>query len=498
MSNFEFENAYIELEQYLRMITELPEGAGVVALYEKTLPPERVADIKTLRNYRNNVSGHGKKIGGVVPTVPVEWLECLNKELKYVRENQENVAYLVKNVYKKLNNTSFASALERIYNYRKNNQELQDSLDVHSKLNESCSSRKNKQLSMWYYEIDKKLHLFHSILEEKKDLRPYYGEVKDILSEKDFYKIIDIVEGIVSNDIEREESQTQNTSEQNIVDRSKNQSGTTSVVLNKVTSCFGGVDSSACIVMIFVAAAILALMTTMAFVTNWSWDTWQWVIGAAGGVCLGLVAFGIVFWLDDEVVIDYYILGTIVFCVIVLLNFIIYLFLKEKYKIIFACFSVVELVLLLYLLVASCIDLEYGFCVLQVLAIGLTLISVILCSFDLSWTLSQWAIGLVGGISIFLAIIWFEQWIDDECFDLDGCWWRIIAFGVIIVLNFILFAIFKDLYKIIFGCLSLIGVSLGVYHACSDIRVGEGGCAMAQITEIILMLITCIVGLKFI
>lgn len=203
MINSEFDNKYVELEQILRRITELPDWAGVVALYERTIPSDRATSIETLRKYRNNVIGHGAKVGGLTPTVPQTWIDCLNEEILYVNNNEGKVANEVITVFKKLNRLSFPSALERIFNNRKTDEEMDDSFLVYSKLLDICgSANKNKKTILYYFEIDKILHFFKSVMKEGKNLYSNYNEVKGIVEKRDFDFIVKVVEDLVNKELE--------------------------------------------------------------------------------------------------------------------------------------------------------------------------------------------------------------------------------------------------------------------------------------------------------
>lgn len=208
MSDCQFENVYVELEQHLRRITNLPEWVGVVGIYEKIIPSDRAADIQMLRKTRND-RAHGRKIGGVSPIIPQVWIDCLSAEIDYIKKNEKQVADEVIAVYKKLNNVSFSSALERIFNNRKTDEELFDSFLVYSKLGDICGSNtKSKKIILAYYEMDKKVHFFQSIMKNAEDLRSSYIVVQDIISEQEFLNIVEIIEELVK----REKEITQGTS----------------------------------------------------------------------------------------------------------------------------------------------------------------------------------------------------------------------------------------------------------------------------------------------
>ena len=89
--------------------------------------------------------------------------------------------------------------------------------------------------------------------------------------------------------------------------------------------------------------ALLAMVIPYIASHGLSWTVWQWIIGIGGGAALfGLVAW-LIYWLDDEVVADYYVTGVISIGIVVLLNFILLVAFGGAYKIIFYCFSVLAL-----------------------------------------------------------------------------------------------------------------------------------------------------------
>ena len=100
--NIDFENAYISFELYLRKITKLPEHVGVIGLFERILPHNYYVQMKTIRTFRNNTTGHGYRVGGKLPIAPQEYIDFLNKEYHWVQQNKE---YVVERMLK-LNNAN--------------------------------------------------------------------------------------------------------------------------------------------------------------------------------------------------------------------------------------------------------------------------------------------------------------------------------------------------------------------------------------------------------
>ena len=96
---------------------------------------------------------------------------------------------------------------------------------------------------------------------------------------------------------------------------------------------------------------------------------WQWLIGIAGGILLLAVLAGIVAWLDEECLADYYVLGSFVLGICTLINFILLLIFRGNYKIIFGCYSVIELLGGLILVVPTFDDCEEGWGGVQIVEI---------------------------------------------------------------------------------------------------------------------------------
>ena len=111
-----------------------------------------------------------------------------------------------------------------------------------------------------------------------------------------------------------------------------------------------------------------------ACVFNWPWAVWQWFVGIVGGGVLFVSLAFAVWWLDEECLIDYYVLGTLVLGACVLLNFIFLLIFRENYKTIFSWISGFEVVSGGILAFITFDDIEEGWGVAQIIEIVLTII----------------------------------------------------------------------------------------------------------------------------
>ena len=88
----------------------------------------------------------------------------------------------------------------------------------------------------------------------------------------------------------------------------------------------------------------LALLITFACLFDWPWAFWQWFIGIVGGTVLFAILGGLVWALDSGDVVDYFIFGTIVLGICVVLNFVLFLKFRDDYQIMFYWFSLFEFI----------------------------------------------------------------------------------------------------------------------------------------------------------
>lgn len=88
----EFEDYYNTLDMYLRRIGGYPENKSAIYDYEFVIDPHRSAQLGTIRRFRNSFSGHGNRVGGEMPTPPRSYITFLDEEIKYIQENEDEVA----------------------------------------------------------------------------------------------------------------------------------------------------------------------------------------------------------------------------------------------------------------------------------------------------------------------------------------------------------------------------------------------------------------------
>jgi hypothetical protein len=141
-----------------------------------------------------------------------------------------------------------------------------------------------------------------------------------------------------------------------------------------------GVDLDVVISLSVVGGILLTvgLLITFGCVFNWGWTFFQWLIGIVGGLFLFAVVSLIVFALNDDSVVDYYSLGSILLAIFIVVSSALLFIFTANYKVIFGCFSFFELVGGLILVFQTFSDYEEEWGTFQVVEIIVIIIAFIL------------------------------------------------------------------------------------------------------------------------
>jgi hypothetical protein len=97
-----------------------------------------------------------------------------------------------------------------------------------------------------------------------------------------------------------------------------------------------------CSAILLLASLLVGLFGLLVGIFQWNipWMVWQWIIGIVGGGWLAVGLGLLIYLLHDGIVCDYFISGFLCLCTVVIINFVLFLCLRENYKAIFGCFSV--------------------------------------------------------------------------------------------------------------------------------------------------------------
>lgn len=270
---------------------------------------------------------------------------------------------------------NFIDALGYLYRNRTSDEEFSDPFFLYCRLSDLCGSNyEDKRKVLLFYQVNKKLDMVCSILNKDETVYTRHNEVADLLNENSFYKLLESVKCVVFPDYKREEKPKPQPQKKAVVQAviTKTEEPQEEETRTPLTSSYvGGGDTDVIIGLSIMGGALLAIVLFIVFacVFNWSWTVWQWLIGIAGGILLLAILAGIVAWFDEECLADYYVLGFFVLGICTLINFILLLIFRGNYKIIFGCYSVIELLGGLILVVPTFDDCEEGWGGVQIVEI---------------------------------------------------------------------------------------------------------------------------------
>ena len=272
---------------------------------------------------------------------------------------------------------NFREGLNYVYKNRSSDLELIDPFVLFCRLSDLCSSSfEDKHKVVLFYQIDKKIKVVQSIINNDFDVASKYLEVEDLLSEESFNGLINTVKkALDSNYIPKETQPQKKVAVQAVVTKAEEPEA--KETRTPLTSSYvGGGDTDVIIGLSIMGGALLAIVLFIVFacVFNWPWTAWQWLIGIVGGFILSAILIEVVAWIDEECIADYYALGTFVLGICILLNFILLLIFKENYKAIFGCFSVYEFIAGIIFAYFTFGDIEDGWGLAQIIAIVITVI----------------------------------------------------------------------------------------------------------------------------
>ena len=275
---------------------------------------------------------------------------------------------------------NFIDALGYLYHNRTSDEEFSDPFFLYCRLSDLCSSNyEDKRKVLLFYQVNKKLDMVRSILNKDETVCTRHNEVADLLSDNSFYKLLESVKCVVFPDYKREEKPKPQQQKKAVVQAvaTKAEEPQEEETRTPLTSSHvGGGDTDVIIGLSIMGGVLLAIVLFIVFacVFNWSWMVWQWFIGIVGGVLLSAILVGIVAWFEEDFFADYYVLGTFVLGICVLLNFILLLIFKGNYKIIFGWFSGFEFLTGIILASLTFEEWEEGWGVAQIVEIVIAII----------------------------------------------------------------------------------------------------------------------------
>ena len=276
---------------------------------------------------------------------------------------------------------NFLDSIGYLYHNRISDDEFTDPFLLYCRLSDLCkSSYEDKRKVLLFYQVDKKINLAKGVIDKDNSIDSKYTEVADLLSETSFQRLVESIKSVIFPEYKRQEKPKpqpkKRATAQAIVEKSEEPEETeTRTPLTYSYGSSGDYDWLLGLAAFAVPILlVMGLIIHLACVFDWSWTFWQWFIGIGGGLLLVIVLGLIVGLLNENLVVDYYVLGTIILGLCILFNFILVLICKENYKIIFGCFSVLELICGTPLAFATNDECEDGWCWAQVAEIFVAIV----------------------------------------------------------------------------------------------------------------------------
>ena len=270
----------------------------------------------------------------------------------------------------------FKKALRVVYGKWADDEQIKEPFFLYSQLSDLCSSNYEESGKVAvFYKVDKKVGLFKALIENDDGILNRYNEVSEILSEKNYKSLIEIVKRIINGEESVQKkpiavpkpncvvkvngaAPPKNGGKARKVNANK---GTTPaptpapapVVVNQASPLGTNLNTTSFwnthFVKIVVGGAItivslFLISIFLAIIFGWPWTYWQWVIGIVVSTGLAIGSVASVVSSHDQDLCSYYILGPLICGAFSVVNFVLALIFKENYHIIFGCFSFYVLV----------------------------------------------------------------------------------------------------------------------------------------------------------
>ena len=239
--------------------------------------------------------------------------------------------------------------------------------------------------------------------------------------------------------------------------------------------------------LILLTALVLSLL---AIFTDWSWRSWQWILGTVAGTVLLFALVPLVFAGNEK---NSSLLQTLPFAISTV-NFFLFILFRENYAILFGCICLLQMLcIFLVSLGTLCSAGLGGFIVfLRNLLVfcwnAFGFLFAVIGVHNISWQLSQWVLGIGGGLFFLFSL---RQELYEIETQFDFCAYRLgtIVLGAIILSNLPLLLWLGEPYEWIFFCVSALEMLGGVLLAKQSLDDIQLHWTTINIVEIVLPIV---------
>lgn len=251
---------------------------------------------------------------------------------------------------------------------------------LYSRLSDLCTSYIDRQKICILFEVDKKLHIVRSIMWEGRvaeiALKAAYPAVKDVLPAENYTKLIACIadaafpkqkgKSHTTNKVNLKAAEAKRVGKKKKPKTVNSKSNVKPFYYSYRPSHYKNVWPWITGVAVGVVIAVIVVCLCL-FGRHLNWSSWQHIIGAIGGLMVFAGITSLTYLLDDKVILDYYLTAFISLLCIVVINFMLYCFLHNNYKIIFIWFSGYATIWGGLLAVYSFDDVEEGWAIVHII-----------------------------------------------------------------------------------------------------------------------------------
>ena len=250
---------------------------------------------------------------------------------------------------------------------------------LYSRLSDLCKSYIDRQKISLLFEVDKRLYIVRSIMTDGRiaeaTLKVAYPAVKNIITAESYKKLIDCVAEAACPSVEEKPQKVAAKVKVATVQRAEEEKEEEprTLLYHKPNYSLRWIIGIA--VGLLVIAGIVCLCIFGKYI---KWNGWQHIIGSIGGLILFVALCLFIIYLDDELILDFNISAMIILAVVAVVNFLLFLFLRENYKIIFIWLSAYAILIGIFSSILYFNDFEEGWAILQIIETAVVIAAMIL------------------------------------------------------------------------------------------------------------------------
>lgn len=265
---------------------------------------------------------------------------------------------------------NFLEAVSYAYKNRRRDEDITTPTVFYAILSDLCgASYEDKKKLLLFFDLDKRYRIMNTLCEKRENdidrLTEEFCAGESNVSEEHFEKLINSISKAIGIPVHNKEQKVRQT----ITPVTTYSQQHNLKTLKKILLAVG------------VAIVITCAILLGVFAKNITWYVWQWIIGSGVGAFFTAVSIAIVWKLDDEMIVDFHILGTVLLGIFLVANAVLTEVFQSQYKIIAIWMCGFEISSGIFLCIKSFCNWEnvFGFIqIVEIVAIIALLLSIFL------------------------------------------------------------------------------------------------------------------------